>query len=86
MSAWRHIRILLMQKFMHLFIYVLVWKKILNSYFNFISEVITSIFGRFGILTWRVLDGWVGNLASFWYVSDHLHRYINIGKAEIFHV
>ena len=60
--------------YMRLFIYALVWKNEklhLNSYTNFISEVINIDFGRFGILTWRVLSGWVRNFsyASFSYAN-----------------
>ena len=29
-------------------------------------KLLTSIFRRFGILKWRLLGGWVWNVASFW--------------------
>ena len=51
----------------------------------------TSIFRRFGILKWRLLAGWVWNLASFWhklweglYVSDRYTGILTLAKLKSF--
>ena len=80
---------------MHLFIYALVWKKKklhLNSYTNFIFEVINSDMRQIWHFDVNVA-GWVGqerhfdnNFGKVRYVSDPLHRYTNLDKAETFHI
>ena len=68
-------------------------KKIFIKIPALIYYLTLSIFGRFGILTRRILGGWMWNVESFWrklwensICEWSLHKYTNIGKTEIFHV